>query len=247
MSLSLTLMRTELRLLLRNTTAWTTAIAIPIVLGALWAVGEPPLGESWGGIVVLQVMMLLSFTLHTVGAMTLASRREQLVLKRWRASQASPTAVLTGSVGMLAGLVVAQTVALTWMTIAVSDQRPQSVAMLGLGVLAGVVTVGALTFVVAAFTRSAEHAMITTFPVIMALLGAAGWGLTRPLEAWDAAVLAIPGGSAVQLLRLGWEGPPVGQHLGAWLAAAGPSLGVTLLVAGVATAAAVRWFRWDPR
>jgi hypothetical protein len=35
--------------------------------------------------------------------------------------------------------------------------------MLSLAVVAGVAMVGALTFVAAAFTRSSEHAMITTF------------------------------------------------------------------------------------
>jgi ABC-2 type transport system permease protein len=246
MSSTLALMQTELTLLRRDTTAWGTAIALPLFLGAMWVLNAPPIGEGLGAIVVLQVVGLLIFTLHTVGTMSLASRREQLVLKRWRSSQASPTGVLLGSIGVPAGLVVVQTAVLTAITIVLYDQMPVSVTMLSIGVLAGVISVGAITFVVAAFTRSAEHAMITTFPVIALLMGGTVWALSRPLEAVDWVVLAIPGGGAIQLLRLGWEGP-TGSGIASWLGEAAPSLTATAVLTGLATAAAVRWFRWEPR
>jgi len=246
MNSALALMQTELTLLRRDTTAWTTAIALPLLLGASWVINEPAIGEGLGAVVVFQVVGLLIFTLHTVGTMSLASRREQLVLKRWRSSQASATSVLMGTIGVPAGLVVAQAAALTAITVAVYDQMPASVTMLILGVLAGVISVGAITFVVAAFTRSAEHAMITTFPVIAVLMGVTVWALTRPFDAFDWPVLAVPGGGAIQLLRLGWGGP-AGTGLTTWLGEAAPSLAATSLLTVVATAAALRWFRWEPR
>ena len=246
MNSTLALMQTELTLLRRDTTAWATAIALPLLLGAYWVSNEPAIGEGLGAVVVFQVIGLLIFTLHTVGTMSLASRREQLVLKRWRSSQASATSVLLGTIGVPAGLVVAQAAVLTAITVVVYEQMPASVTMLSIGVLSGVVSVGAITFVVAAFTRSAEHAMITTFPVIALLMGATVWALMRPYEAFDRAVLAIPGGGAIQLLRLGWEGP-AGTGFAAWLGETAPSLAMTAVWTGIATAAALRWFRWEPR
>ena len=246
MNTTLALMQSELTLLRRDTTAWGTAIALPLLLGATWVINEPAIGEGLGAVVVFQVVGLLIFALHTVGTMSLASRREQLVLKRWRSSQASATSVLMGTIGVPAGLVIPQAIVLTAITAVVYDQLPASVVMLSVGVLAGMISVGAITFAVAAFTRSAEHAMITTFPVIAVLMGVTVWALTRPLDTLDWPVLAIPGGGAVQLLRLGWEGP-TGGGLAAWLGAATPSLGATAALTVLATAAAVRWFRWEPR
>lgn len=246
MSATLTLLRTELTLLRRDTTALATATVFPLLIGASWLLNEPELGEGLGTVIVFQVMGLLIFSLHTVGTMALASRREQLVLKRWRSSQASSTSVLAGTVGIPAALVVLQAVVLTAITASVYGQAPASIAMLGVGVLAGVVSVGAITFVVAAFTRSSEHAMVTTFPVVALLMGAAVWAMFRPFDPMDWAVLALPGGGVIQLLRLGWSGPE-GTGIAAWFVEAAPSLLSTALVTVVATAGAVRWFRWEPR
>lgn len=248
MSSTLALMQTELTLLRRDTTAWGTAIALPLFLGATWVFNEPAIGEGLGAAIVLQVIGLLIFTLHTVGTMALASRREQLVLKRWRSSQASATGVLVGTIGVPAGLVIVQAAVLTAITVLLYDQMPASVTLLVVGVAAGVVTVTAVTFVVAAFTRSAEHAMITTFPVIAVLMGVTVWALGRPFDAFDWAVIAVPGGASIQLLRLGWEGP-TGTDGGtaASLLQAAPSLAATVVLTGLATAAALRWFRWEPR
>lgn len=246
MSTTLTLLRTELTLLRRDTTAWVTATVFPLLIGATWVINEPALGDGLGTVIVFQVVGLLIFSLHSVGTMALASRREQLVLKRWRSSEASATSVLVGTVGVPAGLVVLQAVLLTAITVAVYGQAPASVTMLSIGVLAGVVSIGAITFVVAAFTRSSEHAMVTTFPVIAVLMGAAVWAMLRPFDPTDWAVLALPGGGVIQLLRLSWSGP-TGSGIGAWLAAAAPSLLATAVVTALATAGALRWFRWEPR
>lgn len=246
MSTTLTLLRTELTLLRRDTLALSTAIIFPLAVGAVWIINEPTIGTGLETAIVFQVIGLLIFSLHTAGTMALASRREQLVLKRWRSSQASSTSVLAGTVGIPAALVVVQAVVLTAITAGVYGQAPASTAMLAVGVLAGVVSIGAITFVVAAFTHSSEHAMITTFPVVGLLMGVSAWSMLRPFDATDWAVLALPGGGVIQLLRLGWSGPE-GTGMGAWLTAAAPSLLATAIVALAATAAAVRWFSWEPR
>jgi ABC-2 type transport system permease protein len=244
---TLALLRTELTLLRRDTTAWATAIALPFVLGAWWIVNDPPFGEGAAAIVALQVTLLLVFTLHTVGTMALASRREQLVLKRWRSSQAGPVSVLVGTIGVPAGLVLLQAGVLTGMTMRAVGDPPASLPMLAAAVVAGIVTVGALTFLAAAFTRSAEHAMITTFPVILLLMGSTVWALLRPFRGDDWAVLALPGGVVTTLAQLAWNGPEGGGGVLAWLREAAPSLGATVVITVLATVAALRWFRWEPR
>lgn len=246
MSTTVALVRAELTLLRRDTTAWSTAIAIPLLLSAVWMVSDPPVGEGLGGVIVLQVMSLLVFTLHTVGTMTLASRREQLVLKRWRTSQASATGVLVGSIGVPAGLVVLQAAVLSAITMRIGGLAPASATMMLVGVVSGVISIAAITFIAAAFTRSAEHAMVTTFPLVAALIGGAVWTLSRPFDAFDWAVLAVPGGATTQLLRLGWDGPAE-PGATAWLVEAAPGLAASALLTAIAVAAAVRCFRWEPR
>jgi hypothetical protein len=85
-----------------------------------------------------------------------------------------------------------------------------------------------------------------TVPVIAVLMGATVWALMRPFDALDWSVLAIPGGGAIQLLRLGLEGP-ASTGIATWIGDAAPSLAATSLLTVVATAAALRWFRWEPR
>lgn len=247
MTTAYALMRTEFTLLRRDTTAWTTAIALPFLLGAVWMFNPPPMLDGGATVAVLQVMGLLVFTLHTVGVMALAARRDQLVLKRWRTSQAEPMSILAGSIGVPAGLVIAQAVALAAITAAVTGARPANVAVLALGVLSGVAVIGAATFVVAGFTRSPEHAMVTTVPVLMVLMVAAMWSLGRPFDPFDLTALALPSGATIQLLRLGWDGPVGDGGLHAWVTAAAPSVVAAVVYTALGSAAAARWFRWEPR
>lgn len=247
MTTAYALMRTELTLLRRDTTAWTTAVALPFLLGAVWVFNPPTFLDGVGPVVVLQVMGLLVFTLHTVGVMALAARRDQLVLKRWRTSQAGATSVLAGNIGVPAGLVVGQAAVLAAITGAVAGERPASVAVLALGVLSGVAVVGAATFLVAGFTRAPEHAMVTTVPVLMLLMIATMWTLGRGFDPFDLTALAVPSGATIQLLRLGWDGPVDGSGLMAWVTAAAPSVVATVVYTVLGSVAAIRWFRWEPR
>ena len=82
MATTLARLRTELTLLGRDTTALTTAVALPLLLGGWWVLESPPLGDWLGAAIVFQVVGLLVMTMHTVGTMSLVNRRDQLVLKR---------------------------------------------------------------------------------------------------------------------------------------------------------------------
>lgn len=249
MTATLTLFVAELRMLGRDATAWTTAIVLPLLLGGLWSISSPPIGDGWSAVIALQLVLLLMFTLHTVGTMTLASRRQQLVLKRWRSSQASPTAILAGTIAVPSVLVVVQSVLLTvvTMTVAVESPRPASWPLLAVAILTATATVGALTFVAAAFTRSSEHAMITTFPLMVVLMGGTAWALLAdPTSVLGNAAMLVPGVASTELVVLAWDGVGEGGAMELLRAARQPVLASIGLV-GLATWAAVRTFRFAPR
>ena len=234
------LLRAELHLLRRDSTASVTAVALPLVIGGMWIVGDPPIGDGVGALAVIQLMVMLAFTLHSVGVMILASRREAGVLRRWRVSGASDTVILGGTLGVPTALAVLQAWALTAVTAWVWEVVPGRIDLVVLGTLLGTVVLIGWTIFAAAFTRSAEHSMITTFPVIMLLVFGTTFALGRPLESVDWAVLAIPVGPAIQLLRMGWE----------TTAATGSGLLIALAAGAVHTliAAVAAWiyFRWSP-
>lgn len=238
--MNLALLSSELHLLRRDSTAFVTAVALPLVIGGMWIVGDPPIGDGVGALTVIQLMVMLAFTLHSVGVMVLASRREAGVLRRWRVSGASDAAILGGTLGVPAGLAILQAWGLTAVTAVLWGVTPGRIDLVVLGTLLGTAVLIGWTVVAAAFTRSAEHSMITTFPVVMLLIFGTTFALTRPLEAFDAAVLAIPVGPAIQLLRAGWE---TGAATGSTVAVAVAAGAVHTLISA---AAAWVYFRWSP-
>lgn len=246
MTATMTLMTNEFRMLGRNTTAWSTAIALPVLLAGFMALGEPSLGDGIGALMALQVLVMLVFTLHTVGTMTLAARRQHLVLKRWRSSQASDVAILLGTIAPVVVMTVLQIALLTLFTAVIHDAAPAVPVLLVAGVGSACALVAALTFVVAGFTRGPEHAMITTVPVSAALLAGALPVLSRPLDQLPAAVLAIPGAAPTQLILLGWQGTE-SQGAAGTMVQALPGLAAGAVLTAVAVAMAARFFRWEPR
>ncbi|MCC5948408.1 MAG: hypothetical protein JJT89_08110 [Nitriliruptoraceae bacterium] len=239
--MSLALLRTELTLLYRDSTAFTTAVALPIVIGGLWALNDPPIGQGIAAMAVLQLQLMLAFTLHCLGVMVLAARRERGVLRRWRASTASDTAILIGTLGVPAGLAIVQALALTGATAWLWDAVPARPELVLAGVVGGVLVLLGWTVLVAAFTRSSEHSMITTLPVILLLVFSTSFALSRPLVGLDLAVLALPGGPSTQLMRMAWDADAATAP--ALLSAGGACLAHALLALGAARAR----FRWTPQ
>jgi ABC-2 type transport system permease protein len=236
----------ELRMLARDSVAWSTAIALPLVLGIAWLISAPPFGDGWSAVVALQVMGLQVFTLHTVGTMTLATRRQQRVLKRWRGSGASDVAILTGTLGVPVALVLTQSGALLAATWGLTTVPPAAPGLVAVAVAAATATVAGFTFVAAAFTRSSEHATVTSFPLIVLVLFGTYRGLAVAPDQAAWAELLVPGHAATQLLQLGWDGTAAVVD-GGLAAAVWPHLLASVVLVGVAVTLAVRTFRWDPR
>lgn len=237
----------ELRMLGRDSLAWSTAIALPLLLGIAWLISGPPFGEGWAAVVALQVIGLQVFTLHTVGTMTLATRRQQQVLKRWRGSGISDVSVLTGTLGVPVALVLAQSVALLAATWWLTTLPPAYPAVVVLAVVVTTATMAGLTFVVAAFTRSGEHATVTSLPVVALVLFGTYRGLVVPPDRAGVLEPLVPGHAVAQLLRLGWDGPAALAGGGSVAMPVMVHLGASAVLVTAATVLAVRTFRWDPR
>lgn len=239
----------ELRLLLRNRTALLTATATPLAFGALLLLVSGGDGEGIAAgaaeLAGTQLIMLLGFTIYATATMTLASRRQQLFLKRLRASPASTTGIVTGLTAPLVGLLVAQTAAVFTATAVMAGVPPARPALLVLAALVGCLTCAGLAFLTAAFTRTPEAAQFTTFPGFILLVGGLVWvNITPPAEVTPL-MLAVPGAAVAQLTRYGWDGPlPAGAGL---VNAVAPALLASLVVAVAAGYVATRVFRWEPR
>jgi ABC-2 type transport system permease protein len=126
-------------------------------------------------------------------------------------------------------------------TIAVTGSWPREWWPLGPALIGGTALAVAFAFVTAAFTATPELAQVTTLPVFLALFGGGFWvGVTDPGDVtW--AMVAVPGGSVAQLIRLGWDGAGI-----TWATVLPPLVVMAVTVAALAWLAG-RVFRWQPR
>jgi ABC-2 type transport system permease protein len=238
-----TIAAAEARMLVRDRTALTNAIALPAFLGILWLVSGPG-DQPAGGIAGLQVVAVLGCTLLTVATTTLVARRQQRALLRWRSSPAPAAAAVVGPLVPLAVLTVAQTAVLLTATAASSGSTPAAPGVLVVAVVAGAGLSGAAAFLTASRTRTAEAAMVSVTPGLAALVGGAFWIITTPPAEVTWPMLATGGGAVAQLARLGWDGAPAGSGL---LELALPAGAVAVALTAAVAVVAARAFRWEPR
>lgn len=236
----------EARMLVRNRMAAFNGLALPLGFGALWLVTGPGAGGS-GAAAALQLVAVLAFTIFSVATTTLVARRQQSVLKRWRGSSASTTAVLAGTLAPLGLLLVVQLTVLLGATAIATDTTPAAPVLVVMSVVAGAVLAGALAFATTAFTRTAETATVTAAPVVAALFGGALWVIGTPPAEVTWPMLATGGGALAHLTRVAWDGVAGADGPVGYLAALWPSLAATAAVSTAAVVIALRFFRWDPR
>ncbi|HMH90682.1 MAG TPA: ABC transporter permease [Streptosporangiaceae bacterium] len=252
------LARAEGVLLRRSRIALLTAVAAPVLLaGAVKALpgAAPPAragGAAPGLLIALTAFALLYPVYHNL-VVTLAGRREQLVLKRLRTGEATDGEILAGTALPAIAVAWAQIAVAAVAAAAVPGLHPGAAAVLALAGLAGGTAVFALLAIVtSAVTRSAELAQVTTLPALAISL--AGSGLLFPLtplpDAVRLAAQALPLTAVTSLMRLGLTATAAGgQHPGLAASLGGAAVPVLVLAAWIAAAgwAARRWFRWEPR
>jgi ABC-2 type transport system permease protein len=251
------LARAEGVLLRRSRIALLTAVAAPVLLaGAVKALpGAAPArgGGAGAGLLIALTAFALLYPVYYNLVVTLAGRREQLVLKRLRAGEATDGEILAGT--------AAPAIAVAWAQIAVAavaaaaalGLAPRPAALLALAGLAGGTAVFALLAIVtSAVTRSAELAQVTTLPALAISIACSGllFPLTALPDAVRLAAQALPLTAVTTLMRLGLTAAAAGGvHPGLAASLGGAAVPVLVLAAWIAAAgwAARRWFRWEPR
>lgn len=237
----LAIARSEMIQIFRNRLVLMTGLVIPVAISGYMVYEHEQFSDlgSLGYLAAIVVFTVLAFGLYTTVVTTLASRRQNLFLKRLRS-----TAV--GDAGILAGLVLPTTViALLQVLVILAvlgavTTEPAQVLMLVVAVLATTAMMVALALATVGFTNSPEHAQVTTLPVSLLVIAVSSWVGITGTEHLARVKRLLPGGSATELVVNAWNG-------GVPLADSLPLLATTLGWIAVAVALAARMFSWEPR
>lgn len=244
----------ELRLLLRNKTALFMVLAMPVLLVvALLGVAEDvgiDLGVYLAGMLIGFVLL---FVVYYNLVTTYVARREELVLKRLRTSEAADREILLAAAVPSLAIAVAQVALGVLGAVLLLDMgAPVNVLLVLAAVLAGSAVFVLLALVSTVFTRTTELAQVTTMPLMIVCLMFSG--LTIPLDVLPDVVAAaarlVPLTPVVELTQLGLTGAvgdddPVGFTATFGEAIVPAAVLVLWLYLGVYGVR--RWFRWEPR
>lgn len=225
----------ELKLLLRNRTAASLAVLMPLVAGLFFALQMGGENRSWPAVIALQLLFAFGFTVYVTVTTALTARRQDLYLKRLRTGAASDVVVLTGVLLPVVLLGLAQALVLMGISGAAGAPLPTRPDLLLLAVLGGTAVTCAAGVATSGLTSTAELAQITTAPFFFALLSGVLPALGVDL---DARLLLLPGTGLGVLVHAAWDGPTGQVGLAVLSLAAWTAVGVAL---------SVRVFRWDRR
>ncbi len=246
------LVRMELILLRRNWNATLLAVVTPLLTGFL-------LARAHGDGVVLGVYGIAGaigftvlFSVHYHLTTVYAARRQELVLKRLRAGQASGRTILAATA--LSGILVfiGQAVVLVAFGLLTLDlPLPANPLTMMLTMFLGAAVLAALAAALSGVTRSSEAAMFTTMPSTMLLLATPGV-LAQPgtlPQSIESVGAYLPLAPFVEVLQTGWLGRAGGVELSflGGIVDALPSLGLLTSWLVLALLAARYFFRWEPR
>ncbi|MEQ4300278.1 ABC transporter permease [Plantactinospora sp. B6F1] len=247
--------RAELVLLLRNKTAATTALLLPLATVALFATFLTGEGHVSTGALLATSMFgfVLLYVVYYNLVTTYVARREEGVLKRLRTGVVTDAEILVGAAVPALVLTLAQVVlTVVAATVFFDLPVPVNLPLLLVALLAGCVVFVLLAAASSGFTRTVETAQITTMPVlILSMIGSGFTGQVASLPDGIARVFQmLPLTPVLELVRLGWLGTtgaePPSDFVGVLAQAGRPALVVLLWVA-VGVWATRRWFRWDTR
>lgn len=256
---TISLARAEWLQFRRNKTLLFMATVFPIGIPLLlFLVGDSD-GEAVQAIQAANSFdMFVFYTLTFVQYYTVLSmattRRDERVLKRLRTGEARDVEILAGIFAPGALLAVAFSVVIVPLLIVLGAPVPVNLLLIVVAVLLGLVLFSALALVTSAYTKNAEAAQITSFPVLT--LAIIGLGVFRPVLG-DGIVHDIvtftPYAAISDLIGLGWNGATFtdlisgGAAVGfdeTFTAAAQPLL-ILLVWTVLALFAAKSTMRWD--
>ncbi|MFC9125724.1 ABC transporter permease [Streptomyces sp. NPDC057099] len=231
----------ELIQIFRNRLVLVTSLIMPTAVSAYFIRRHEVFADlgSLGYIAAVVVFTVGAFGLYTTTVTTLASRRQNLFLKRLRSTPAGDAGILSGLMLPVTVLSLVQVVAILVVLASVAGE-PANVPLLAAAVLSTVVMMLGLGLATAGLTNSPEHAQVTTLPVSLGTIAVASWVGITGTEELTLLKRLLPGGSATELVLNAWNGGvPVADSL--------LLLAPTLSWVVVAIALASRLFRWEPR
>lgn len=237
----LAIAQSELIQLFRNRLVLLTSFIMPIAVSAFF-ISQRDLFSSLYGVGYIPAIVVATigaFGLYTTAVTTLASRRQNLFLKRLRSTAIGDAGILTGLLLPVTLLALVQVIVILGVLTAVAG-GPSDVAILAVATVAMLVMLVGFGLATAGLTNSPEHAQVTTLPVSLGIIAVATWvGITGTEELGPLKRL-LPGGSATELVVDAWNG---GAALGDSLLLLAPTLAWVV----VAVVLATRMFRWEPR
>lgn len=225
----------------RNRAVLISGFIIPLMVGASLVWQHETFADigSLGYIAGLIVFTVASFSLYATAVTTLASRRQNLFLKRLRSTAATDSGILLGLVLPVSIIALIQVVGILVVLTAVSD-GPDNILLFAAATLATLMMLLALGLATAGLTTSPEHAQVTTLPISLGAIAVATWVGISGTEELTILKRALPGGSATELLTDAWNG-------GAAVTDSLLLLAPTLAWVAAAVALAFHFFRWEPR
>ncbi|MEU5673017.1 ABC transporter permease [Micromonospora sp. NPDC047762] len=231
----------ELIQIFRNRLVLITSLIIPVVVSAYFVRQHDTFADlgSLGYIAAIILFTITAFGLYTTAVTTLASRRQNLFLKRLRSTAATDTTILAGLLLPVVVLALIQVTAILT-ALAVVAGAPANIALLVVATIATLAMMIALALATAGLTNSPEHAQVTTLPVTLGVIAVASWVGITGTEDLTLIKRLLPGGAATELTMNAWNG---GVAVTDSLALLAPTLGWVV----VAVALATRLFRWEPR
>ncbi|MCV7515308.1 ABC transporter permease [Micrococcus luteus] len=229
--------RSEMTQLVRNRLVAASSLFIPLAFSAVLIFNR----ENFGGTPVTAALILVTVTamgIYITATTTLASRRQNLFLKRLRSTSAKDASILSGLVLPIALVNLVQAGVIVAILSVVGTPPVGVVAVVAAVVVLELMFVGA-AIATAGLTNSPDHAQVTTLPLFVVALGASMWvGLTGTEELAGVKRL-LPGGAVTELIIEGWSGMALHEAVSLLL----PSL--AFVVAAFAMAKST--FRWEPR
>lgn len=233
--------RSELIQIFRNRLVLMTGLVFPVLISGYFVYQHETFADlgSLGYIAAIVMFTVMAFGLYTTAVTTLASRRQDLFLKRLRSTAASDSDILAGLVLPTTIISLVQVVAILVVFGIVTDS-PDQIPLLAVAVIATTAMMVALALATAGVTNSPDHAQVTTLPVSLVVIAVASWVGISGTEDLAYVKRLLPGGSATELVVNAWNG---GQPVADSLLLLVPTVAWVVVAAYLAG----RFFRWEPR
>ena len=236
----LAIAQSELIQIFRNRLVLVTMLVMPAASSAFYMYLHDRIpGLDLGAVAAVLMFLVVVMGLYTTAVTTLASRRQNLFLKRLRSTAVDDARILSGLLLPVTAITLVQ-VGVVLTVLSVVADPPSDLFLLVAAALATVTMMLGLALATAGVTNSPEHAQVTTLPILLGVLAVSGWVGFTGTEELALVKRLLPGGAAAELVVNAWNGGvPVADSL--FL------LAPTVAWVVVAVTLAIRVFRWEPR